>query len=84
MLKTQSDALIAHGLVHSKLNNNDKALAYALEGVNLAAENKFSGILNNGYLTLSEIYNNTEDYKSSRDYLDAYVKNKIVSIYTTN
>ncbi|MBP0904455.1 ATP-binding protein [Mariniflexile gromovii] len=74
LLKTQSDALIAHGLVHSKLNNNDKALTYALEGVKLASDNKFSNILNNGYLTLSEIYNNIQDYKSSRDYLNSYVK----------
>ncbi|MFI0428331.1 ATP-binding protein [Mariniflexile sp. HMF6888] len=74
LLKTQSDALISHSLVHTRLNHNEKALTYALEGVKLATNNNFTSILNNGYLALSEIYNNIQDYKSSRDYLDAYVK----------
>ncbi|WP_308990564.1 ATP-binding protein [Mariniflexile litorale] len=74
LLKTQSEALIAHSLVHTKLNNNEKALAYALEGVKLASNNKYTSVLNNGYLALSNIYNNTQDYKSSRDYLNAYVQ----------
>lgn len=72
--RTQSEALISHGLVFAKLNNNEKALTYALEGIKIAKDNKFLNILNQGYLTLSEIYNNLADYKSSRDYLNAYVK----------
>ncbi|WP_372753937.1 ATP-binding protein [Mariniflexile sp.] len=74
VLKTQSDALISLGLVYSKLNNNEKALTDALEGVKIATNNKFPNILNQGYLTLSDIYNDVEDYKSSRDYLMAHLK----------
>ena len=74
LLKTQSEALISHSLVHTELNNNEKALTYALEGVKLATDNNFTSILNSGYLALSDIYNNILDYKSSRDYLDAYIK----------
>ena len=74
LLKTQADALISHSLAHTKLNNNEKALTYALEGIKLAKDNNFINILNEGYLSLSHIYNNTQDYKSSRDYLNAYVQ----------
>ena len=74
LLKIQSDALIAHSIVHTKLNNNEKALAYAIEGVKIATDNKFISILSKGYLTLSDIYNNLADYKSSRDYLKNYVE----------
>ncbi|MDO7171863.1 ATP-binding protein [Mariniflexile sp. AS56] len=72
-LKTQSDALVSHALVYSKLNNNDKALNYALEGVRIAKKNKFISILNEGYLALSDIYYNNQNFKSSREFLNNYV-----------
>ena len=74
LLRTQSDALISHSLVYNNLNNKEKALSNALEGVKIAKNNKFPNILNQGYLVLSDIYNATADYKSSRDYLTNYIK----------
>lgn len=72
-VRTESEALISHGIVYSKLNNIDKALAAANEGVKLAKLNKLFIILSEGYLVLSDIYNITTDYKSSRDYLEKHL-----------
>jgi len=72
-VRTESDALISHGIVYNKLNNIDKALTSATEGVKIAKDNQFVIILSEGYLVLSDIYNATDDYKSSRDYLEKHL-----------
>ncbi|WP_136479962.1 ATP-binding protein [Cognatitamlana onchidii] len=72
--RTQSEALINHALVYDKLGNNDKALAVGIEGIQIAKQANYSNILNEGYLILSNLYNNIGDYKASRNYLNAYLK----------
>ncbi|MDO5971656.1 ATP-binding protein [Flavivirga aquimarina] len=67
--KTQSDALINHGKIYSKLGDYEKALAFASEGLQIAQENNFTSILNEGFLVVSNIYNATENFKLSREYL---------------
>ena len=74
LLKTQSDALISHGIVYNKLGNTEKALTTTTEGVNIAKRNNFVSILNEGYLVLSDVYNASGDFKPSRDYLRAHVQ----------
>ncbi|ULC60501.1 ATP-binding protein [Flaviramulus sp. BrNp1-15] len=72
--KIQSDILINQGIVYNKLGDNDKALSYATEGLQLAKENKYTDILNQGYLVISNLYNETENFKLSRDYLNEHIK----------
>lgn len=40
----------------------------------MAKENKFTNIINEGYLVLSDLYNQVENYKLSRDYLSNHLK----------
>jgi hypothetical protein len=72
--KIESSALINHGKVYSVLGDNEKALTYANEGVAIAKKNRFSDILNEGYLVLSDINQKIGDYKLSNDYLRAHLK----------
>uniref|UniRef100_UPI004047FAF0 ATP-binding protein n=1 Tax=Mariniflexile sp. TaxID=1979402 RepID=UPI004047FAF0 len=74
LLKTQSDALISHGVAYSQLGNNEKALISTIEGVNIAKRKNYVSILNEGYLVLSDIYDATENFKPSRDYLKAHLQ----------
>lgn len=72
--KTHSEALINYGIVNNKLGDNEKAIVYTTEGVQMAKENKFTNIINEGYLVLSDLYNQVENYKLSRDYLSNHLK----------
>ncbi|WP_370476916.1 ATP-binding protein [Tamlana flava] len=72
--KTLSNALINQAKIYEKLGNNDRALEIAHESVQIAKTNEFTSILNDGYFVLSNLYKNKENYKASRDYLQAYVK----------
>jgi hypothetical protein len=74
LLKTQSDALISQGIVQNKLGDNEKAIAYAIEGLKIAKENKFTNILNEGYLVLSNLYNDAKNFQVSRSYLNEHLK----------
>lgn len=73
-LKIQSDALISNGTVYSKLSDNDKALTYANEGLKIAQENNFTNTINEGYLVVSDINENLENFKLSREYLKLHIK----------
>lgn len=73
-LKTQSDALINHGVIYSKLGDHEKALTYANEGLQIAKENKYTNILNEGYLVASDINQNIGNYKLSTEYLKLHIK----------
>ena len=74
LLKIQSDALISQGIVQNKLGDNEKAIAYAIEGLKIAKDNKFTNILNEGYLVLSNLYNDAESFQVSRNYLNEHLK----------
>ncbi|WP_233244038.1 ATP-binding protein [Tamlana fucoidanivorans] len=71
--KTESEALVNHALTYSKLGNQEKALALALEGLNIAKTNNYTSIINEAYLLLSELYNDTGAYKDSRDFLKKHI-----------
>ena len=70
--KVESDALINQALVHHKLNQNDKALSFANEGLQIAENNNYEDIRNLGYKILSDIYYDQKNYKVSRDYLEKH------------
>lgn len=71
--KTLSEALIHQAIIFEKLGNNNRAIEIALDGLQIAKKNQYASILNQGYFVLSDLYNNIKDYKTSRDYLSAYV-----------
>ncbi|MCF7560525.1 ATP-binding protein [Sabulilitoribacter multivorans] len=73
LLKIQSEALINQALINSKLDNDEKALSLANEGIQIAKNNGFIGILNEGYFIISGIYEKTENFKLSRDYLSQHL-----------
>tara|TARA_R110002049_G_scaffold71900_2_gene184832 strand:- start:2134 stop:4365 length:2232 start_codon:yes stop_codon:yes gene_type:complete len=73
-LKIQSDALISNGIVYNKLGENSKALTYANEGLQIAKENNFTNIINEGYLVVSDINQSLENFKLSTEYLKLYIK----------
>ena len=70
----QSNGLINHGAIYLQLGDVSKALTSANEGIKIAKDNKFVSVLSDGYLTLSEINQETENYKLSNAYLNAYIK----------
>jgi hypothetical protein len=73
-LKMQSNALISNGTVYDKLGDSEKALTYANEGLQIAQQNNFTNITNEGYLIVSDINHSLENYKASRDYLKLHLK----------
>ena len=81
LLKIQSDALISFGIIYNNLGDNDKALTYANEGLQIAKANNYTNIINTGYLVVSDINasigNNNEsleNIKLSREYLKLHIK----------
>lgn len=71
--KTLSKALITHGEVYNKLGDNQKALDLTHEGLQIATDNKYPDIVNLGYLTLSDINQNIENYRLSNNYLKKHI-----------
>ncbi len=69
-----SSALIQSGKVSSALDNNELALTQASEGLTLSLGNNIVENINDGYLTLSDIYQKTEDYKKSNYYLRKHLR----------
>ncbi|RAJ22332.1 hypothetical protein LX77_02644 [Gelidibacter algens] len=69
-----SSALINSGKVHQKLGNQELALSMAKEGLELAERNSIYEYINDGYLTLSEIYQENEDYKLANQYLKKHIQ----------
>lgn len=62
-LKIQSSGLANHGKIFSVLGDNEKALEYTNESIQIAKTNNYASILNEGYLILSDINNNLGNYK---------------------
>ncbi|MFL1013160.1 ATP-binding response regulator [Flavisericum labens] len=71
--KTLSEALIHQATVLEKIGYNDRALEIAHEGVQIAKDNQYTSVLNQGYFVLSKLYKNTANFKTSIDYLSAYI-----------
>jgi len=71
--KILSSALISSGKVLCNLNNTTLALSMTNEGLDIANKNNYSEIIKEGYLTLSDIYQKTEYYKLSSEYLRKHI-----------
>ncbi len=74
LFKTQSLALIYLAKTNKILGNTDSALISANEGIGIAKANKFHSILDEGYLTLSNINESIENHQLSLNYLKAHNK----------
>src|SRR5690606_10433775 len=72
--RVESSALIKQASVFTFLGDNGKAIQLANEGLNIAKANKFPDIISEGYAVLSDATQNIGDYKTSNDYLRAFIK----------
>ncbi len=71
--KILSRALINNGDVMHKLDNPDLALSLTNEGLEIAKKNNFFENVNEGYLTLSDIYQKTENFNLASQFLRKYI-----------
>jgi len=68
-----SSALIQSGKVSSALNNSELALLQAEEGLQIAKTEKLIEIVNEAYLTLSDIHQKNNDYENSLNYVKKHM-----------
>jgi signal transduction histidine kinase/ActR/RegA family two-component response regulator len=73
LFKIQSSALINNAEVYSTLKDDEKALALANEGLEIAKNNNYIEILNDAYVVLSAINENTGNYQASNEYLKSHI-----------
>ncbi|MCK7590153.1 ATP-binding protein [Subsaxibacter sp. CAU 1640] len=71
--KVLSSALIYSGKVSSLMGNDEVGLSMANEGMQIAKNNNIIENINDSYSTLSEIYENTKNYKLANDYLKKHI-----------
>uniref|UniRef100_UPI00404B9E5E ATP-binding protein n=2 Tax=Gelidibacter sp. TaxID=2018083 RepID=UPI00404B9E5E len=69
-----SSALINSGKVLQKLGNNNLALSMTQDGLKIAKDNRILESINDSYLTLSDIYQSTENYKLANEFLKNHIK----------
>ncbi|MCD2260270.1 ATP-binding protein [Psychroserpens luteolus] len=69
-----SNALIYNGKALDKLGNNKQGIALADEGLQIAKAEKSVENINEGYLTLSAIYENDKNFEQAHDYLQKHVQ----------
>lgn len=69
-----SIALINSGKVYMHLNNIEAAINTTNEGLEIAKSNNFLESINESYLTLSYIYQNSKKYKQANEYLLKHIK----------
>ncbi|WP_299337249.1 ATP-binding protein [uncultured Psychroserpens sp.] len=69
-----ASALIYSGKALDKLGNNDQGIALANEGLEIAKTNNLTEHINEGYLTLSNIYENDKNYQQAYVNLQRHVK----------
>lgn len=69
-----SSALTYSGKVLQKLGNDKLALSMAEDGLKLAKDNRIIENINDSYLTLSDIYQDTENYKLANEYLKKHIR----------
>ena len=68
-----SSALILSGKVSSALKNSELALLQAEEGLQIAKTEKLIEIVNEAYLTLSDIHQKNNDYENSLNYVKKHM-----------
>lgn len=68
-----SSAYINSGKVLQKLGNPQLALSMAHQGLELAENNNIPEYINDSYLTLSDIYQESGDYKLANEYLRKHI-----------
>ncbi len=83
---TESLALVNNAIAWNYLGNYNKAKNRAETGLKLAKEIKNQEAISDAFLVLSDIYQNTEEYKKSNVYLKSHIKLKdsIISAKTAN
>lgn len=69
-----SSALINYGRVLENLQNNKSALEYTQKGLDIAIANNFSKNMIDGYLILSQLHEQSEDYKKANTYIKKHLK----------
>ncbi|OUR94400.1 hybrid sensor histidine kinase/response regulator [Flavobacteriales bacterium 34_180_T64] len=69
-----SSALINSGKVLQNIGNTDLALTVTNEGLQIANSNNIVENINESYLTLSDIYQKTENHKLSNEFLRKHIK----------
>ncbi|MBR9914896.1 MAG: response regulator [Algicola sp.] len=81
-----SNALIYSGKVFDKLGNNKQGIKLANEGLEVAKLNDLTENINEGYLTLSDIYENDKNYQKAYMYLEKHValSDSILNIQRAN
>jgi signal transduction histidine kinase/ActR/RegA family two-component response regulator len=72
--RSLSSALIETGKVSSALNKNKLALSQVEEGLSIAQSDKILENINKAYLTLSDIHEKKEDFKTSYGYIKKYIQ----------
>jgi signal transduction histidine kinase/ActR/RegA family two-component response regulator len=72
--RSLSSALIETGKVSSALNKNKLALSQVEEGLSIAQSDKILENINEAYLTLSDIHEKKEDFKTSYGYIKKYIQ----------
>ncbi|MFD2823044.1 ATP-binding protein [Lacinutrix iliipiscaria] len=72
--KIHSSAQINLGIAHSNLKNIDKALEVTNAGVSEALKNNYVNVLNEGYLILSDLNQESNNYKLANEYLRKHIK----------
>jgi signal transduction histidine kinase/CheY-like chemotaxis protein len=82
----ESMALIYNAKALFYLENYDKARSKSEEGLKLAKQLDYKEAKNEAYLVLSEIYQKTQDYKLSNEYLKAHIsiKDSIYAMKSAN
>ncbi|WP_298902367.1 ATP-binding protein [uncultured Psychroserpens sp.] len=81
-----ANALIYSGKTLDKLGNNKQGIALANEGLQIAKDGELVDNINEGYLTLSAIYKNDNNFEQAHHYLQKHVQftDSILSIERAN
>ena len=72
--KIHSSAQIYLATTYARLNRMDKAIELANFGVNEAKKSKFSDVLSHGYLVLSDLNQERNNYKLANSYLRSHIE----------
>nr|WP_321231730.1 ATP-binding protein [uncultured Psychroserpens sp.] len=81
-----SNALIYSGKTLDKLGNNQQGIDLANEGLEIAQTNELIENVNEGYLTLSTIYENDRNFELAHEYLQKHLilSDSILNIQRAN
>ena len=71
--KVLSSSLIYSGKVLSLMGNHETALSTTMEGLQIAQQNNLVETTNDSYATLSDIYEQTKNYKLANEYLKKHI-----------